>query len=107
MDQRQALRFESDQPVTVSILSASPVTRCAVIRNVSGLGLGPEMEAPVASGAAVKIEFEDSLLLGEVVYTRALENSMLMGVRLREGLRGLREMARASLEYAGAADRAR
>ena len=65
------------------------------------------MEGPVAPGTAVKIEFEDSLLLGEVVYTRALENSLLVGVRLREALRGLRELARASLEYAGAPDRAR
>jgi hypothetical protein len=100
MDQRQASRFEADQAVTVTILGKSPVTRRGVIRNASGLGLGLEMEGPVGIGAALKIEFEDSLLLGEVVYTRPLENSLLVGVRLSEVLRGLAELARACLQYA-------
>ena len=71
-----------------------------MVRNASGLGLGLEMEEPVAPGAALKIEFEDSLLLGEAVCTRPLENSLLVGVRLSQALRGLAELARACLGYA-------
>lgn len=100
MDQRQDARFEADQAVTVTTLGKNPSTRQAVIRNASGRGFGLEMKGHVAPGTAVKIEFEDNLLLGEVVYTRTLEDSVLVGVRLTEALRGLAELAQACQEYA-------
>ena len=101
MEQRKHPRLEVNQSITVTILGgrAVGVGFPAVVRNASGVGLGLEMAEPVAPGTALKIEFEDSLLLGEVVYTRPLENSTLVGVRLRETLRGFAELARACQVY--------
>jgi hypothetical protein len=101
MEQRKQPRLEVNQTLTVTILGegSDSASRPAVVRNASGVGLGLEMAGPVSPGAALKIEFEDSLMLGEVVYTRPLEKSTMVGVRLRETLRGFAELARVCQEY--------
>ena len=57
--------------------------------------LALELEGPVAIGSPVKIELEDCLFLGEVIYCRADEASFFVGVELEQALYGLSELARA------------
>ena len=66
----------------------------ARIRNISGRGIGLELEGPVAAGTAVKIEVEDALLLGEVIYCRKDEASFYLGVEIEQALTGLAELGR-------------
>jgi hypothetical protein len=45
-------------------------------------------------GTALKIEVDDCLFLGEVIYCREDEASFYVGVELEQALYGLRELAR-------------
>src|SRR5437763_1917436 len=80
MEQRREPRFELDQAVTVTILGDPEVLRTAKVKNRSGRGLGLEMAYPVGIGDALKIEFKDSILLGEVMYCRGDHGSYYVGL---------------------------
>jgi hypothetical protein len=94
MDQRREPRFEADQPVTVTVLSAPPARMNACVRNASGRGLGLFTSAPVPPGAAIRIEFDDNLVLGEAIYCRAEQEGHFVGVELDQVLVGLTELGR-------------
>ena len=95
MNQRRELRIETDQPVRVTIFGEPDIQLPAHIKNVSARGVGLELQGPVATGAALKIELDDALLLGEVIYCRADRASFYVGVELEHSLCGLRELAEA------------
>ncbi len=67
----------------------------ARVKNVSVRGIGVELGPRSAAGAAIKIEVEDALLLGEVIFCREDEESFFVGVELEQALFGLTELARA------------
>ena len=52
------------------------------------------MEVPVAAGTALKVELDDALLLGEVIYCRPDESVFYVGVELEHALCGLGELSR-------------
>lgn len=64
------------------------------IRNVSGRGLGVVTEARVDPGAALRIEMEDSVVLGEAIYCRSDGEGHFVGVELDQMLVGLTELGR-------------
>lgn len=93
MNQRREPRFPIDRPIVVTVFGPPDTRVEARIRNAAGRGLGLELAAPLASGAALKIELEDSILLGEVIYCRAQESGWYAGVELAHALFGLVELA--------------
>ena len=95
MNQRRELRIEIDQSVRVTIFGEPDIQLPARIKNVSPRGVGLELQGPVAVGAALKIELDDALLLGEVIYCREDEASYYVGVELEHSLCGLRDLAEA------------
>ncbi len=99
MDQRREPRFEADQAVTVTVLGECESQRSARVRNASGRGLALEMAVPVTPGTALKIHFEDSVVLGEAVYCRGGDNLYLLGVELDQVLCGLTELGRKLQEF--------
>ena len=94
MNQRREARFEANQSVAITLFGESDITIPARVKNISGRGIGLELEGPVAPGTAVKIELEDALLLGEVIYCRQDEASCYLGVQLEQALTGLAELSR-------------
>jgi len=94
MDQRREPRFESDQSVVLNILTEPPVRMAARVKNASGRGLGLVTPAPVAAGAAIRIELEDAVVLGEAIYCRSDEDGHFVGVELDQVLVGLTELGR-------------
>jgi len=52
------------------------------------------MEVPVPAGTALKVELDDALLLGEVIYCRPDESVFYVGVELEHALCGLGELSR-------------
>ena len=94
MDQRREPRFEVDQPVAVTVL-CEPQTRIAArVKNASGRGLGLVTAAPLPPGAALRIEIQDAIVLGEAIYCREDPEGHFIGVELDQVLVGLTELAR-------------
>lgn len=100
MEQRREPRFLAEQPVLVTVLGKHEIMEPARVRDASGRGLGLEMAIPVPTGAALKIEFEDSILLGEAMYCRDEKGSYFVGVELEQALCGLAELGRTLREFA-------
>jgi hypothetical protein len=100
MDKRREPRFQADQPVVVTILIEPQVRLDARVTNASGRGLGLVTDSPVPSGAPLRIEFEDSIVLAEAIYCRAEREGHFVGVELDQVLVGLTELARNLAAYA-------
>jgi hypothetical protein len=94
MEQRREPRFQADQPVVVTVLSDPEVRLDARVQNASGRGLGLVTAIPVEPGAAIRIEIDDSIVLGEAIYCRAESGSHFIGVELDQVLVGLTELGR-------------
>jgi hypothetical protein len=99
MDKRREPRFVADQSVTVTLLR-DPETRVpARVKDSSGRGLGLVSSLPVLPGTALKIEMDDSVILGEAVYCRKDRDYWFIGVELNQVLAGLAELGRRLQEF--------
>jgi hypothetical protein len=94
MDQRREPRFRADQAVAVTILGEQPTRLAARVRNASGRGLGLFVPCRVDPGAAIRIEIDDSIVLGEAVYCRSEPDGYYIGVELDQVLVSLTELGR-------------
>jgi hypothetical protein len=95
MNQRREPRFRADQQVRITVYGTPDLHLNATVRNVSGRGMGIEVEGPLAAGSALKIEMDDAILLGEVIYVRDEGKHFYLGVELEQTLVGLADLARA------------
>jgi hypothetical protein len=100
MDQRREPRLKADQSVVVTVLGDHEIQYAGTILNASGRGLAIEIGSAVAPGTAIKIELDDSILLGEAVYCKGGQASYLLGVELDQVLCGLTELAKKLQEFA-------
>jgi hypothetical protein len=64
------------------------------VRNASGRGLGVITAARVEPGAALRIEIDDGMVLGEAIYCRKEGDGHFIGVELDQMLVGLTELGR-------------
>jgi len=94
VEQRREPRFEADQAVHVIILTESRERLPARVRNASGRGLGLIMSRPVPSGAPLRIELDDAMVLGEAIYCRDEPDGFFVGIELDQMLVGLTELNR-------------
>ena len=92
MKERRDPRFGANQTVWITLFGEPDIQLRARIKNVSGRGLGLELDGPVATGAAVKLELDDTLLLGEVIYCRKDPSSYYIGVEIEQSLAGLADL---------------
>ena len=84
MDLRSQLRLEADEPVHVTVLGECETTLLGRITNYSANGMAMEIDAKVSIGTAVKVEWSNTLLLGEVCYCRATDHSQFQtGIQTR------------------------
>jgi hypothetical protein len=105
MDLRSQPRWNSDEPVEVTVLGEHETVFPGRITNFSSSGVGLLTDVPVAMGAAVKVEWTDTLLLGEVRHCRAVEKGFCIGLTLEHALYNtlqLAELARRLLDEAPA-----
>ena len=82
-----------DTPVTVTVLDGRGIRRGAQVTNASAWGIGLEMRCAVAPGALMRIEFEDSVVLGKAVHCREAAGSYYIGVKLDQALKSLSDLA--------------
>lgn len=93
MSQRREPRFHADQSVWITLFGEPDIRLPALIKNVSVRGIGLELEGPVAVGCALKVELDDAMLLGEVIYCHAAGTAFYVGVELEQALCGLSDLA--------------
>jgi hypothetical protein len=93
VDQRQTERRELSQAALVTVVGTSGKVLQGEIRNVSEGGTQIRLGEPLPPFTLVRIEYEDNLLLGEVVYCRQDRSSWLLGLRVEHGLFGLTALA--------------
>ena len=100
MNQRREPRFHLDQQLWITVFGEPDICLPARIKNVSPRGIGLELQGPLATGSALKIEIDDSLLLGEVIYCRDEEGAFYIGVEFEHALYGLGDLAHVVRDYA-------
>jgi len=94
MDLRSQPRLQSNEPVHITVLGEYETTFLGRITNWTECGLGLLTEQPAPAGAAVKLEWNNTLLLGEVCYCHPERDGFAMGVDLEHALYHTEELAR-------------
>ena len=103
MEKRSQPRVEADQAVYVTMLgeedqdgsktSKADAHFVARITNYSSRGMGLIIGGPVPMGAAVKVEWSNTLLLGEVCYCHRRADGFAIGLHLEHALYDTLELA--------------
>jgi hypothetical protein len=94
-EQRKAKRHQVRLSAIVSVIGTSaPVIRCE-IQNISESGVQIWADQPLHYASLVRIEYDDSLILGEVVYSKPEQAGWLVGIHAEHALFGLTALARA------------
>jgi hypothetical protein len=99
MNQRRQPRLAVNQSVAITLFGEPDFSLSGRIRNLSGKGIGLEFEEFVAAGTALRIELEDALLFGEVIFYRKDGDTYYAGVELEQALSGLGELSRILLAF--------
>ena len=102
MNQRRDSRFQTDQPIQITVFGQPDIQMQARVKNVSGRGVGLEVEGPLMIGAALKIILDDAILLGEVIYCREQVGGYYVGIELEQALSGLADLAAALRSFSDA-----
>lgn len=94
MDRRREVRVTADQIVKVTALGKYRQKMDGIAVDLSGRGLRVLLPDPVEPGDALKIDLEDTLLLGEVCYCTAQDYGYIVGIEVDQVLSGLADLAR-------------
>jgi hypothetical protein len=92
-DQRQSQRHELTQPAIVTMVGTTSHVLHGEIRNVSKGGTQLYLGQPLAVGSLLRVDYDNNLLLGEVVYCQQAENGWIAGLRIEHTLSGLTALA--------------
>lgn len=99
MDKRNEPRFETSITVRLTILGSSAGVPDKLVPasmiDISGRGLRLNTEVPVPVGSAVRVDFDDNILLGEVCHLgQTGPASFTCGVHLEQALTAVNNLAR-------------
>jgi hypothetical protein len=87
-DRRQTRRRQLSQSAVVNVLGTGQVFQ-GEIQNLSEGGTQIRMAEPLLVNSLVRIEYDDKLLLGEVVYCRQEQAGWVLGLRVEHALLGV------------------
>ena len=90
-DQRKAQR----QSAIVSVLGTVTPVFHGEILDLSDGGTQVWLDQPLPYASLVRINYDDNLLLGEVVYCQKEQAGWLVGIRVEHALLGVKALARA------------
>lgn len=94
MDLRTETRVPVQRPVKLTVLGDEPQEYQALLSNVSGRGLRVLVDAPVPLDSAVRVDLEDSIILGEVCYCEPFGGQWALGLEMEQALSDLRGLCR-------------
>ena len=92
MERRREARIRTDKPVELTVLGAEEASGPAQAIEFSGHGLQLVLHRPVPVNAAVKVEGDDWLMLGEVCYCRQEGIHFVAGLKIDQTLDNLQEL---------------
>jgi len=101
MELRREPRFETTQPVRLTVLGERQTELYGNVVNLSGTGMRLIVNGAIPQGAAVKLEFEERLLLGEVCYCEPMGGDYAVGLNLEHSLVHTQELARLAARLLG------
>lgn len=95
-DRRKHPRFAQNEMVQMTLLGQDGRSSQVKIVDASEFGVRIECADGLSPGSLIKVEGQDSLLLGEVLYCQSAEipGSHFLGVKLTRALFGLAELRR-------------
>lgn len=94
-DQRQTERRQLSQPAIVRVLGNDNQVLNGEIRNVSKGGTQLQLDQPLGIGSLLRVEYDNNLLLGEVVYCLQQQPVWIVGIRIEHALTGLTALSEA------------
>src|SRR6266851_2835498 len=94
MELRSLPRLEADEPVHVTVLGECETELLGRVTDYTAQGIGLVIDARVSVGTAVKVEWSNTLLLGEVCYCRPAGKGFAIGLQLEHALYNTIELAR-------------
>ena len=92
MERRREPRIQAFQKVDLILLGDNAPPIDANATQFSGNGLRLVLKQSVPVGAAVKVQGDDWLVLGEVCYCRKERLNFVVGLQLEHSLTGLRQL---------------
>jgi len=96
MDRRREHRFVTDQSVELVILGSEPgadVRLPSRLLNLSGRGLTLLSTRQIPSGTPLRVNVNDTVLLGELCHCTKAEGGYLCGVRLEQALTSVGDLS--------------
>jgi len=93
-DRRAESRFRVDSPAIITTLAEPFKNATGRLIDVSKSGMRVATRSPFPVGAGVKIQFQDSLVLGEVVRCSAEDAEFVLGISIENAFFGGRASAR-------------
>lgn len=104
MDQRGEPRIDVEQTVRVTTLGEQSQELSAQIANFSGTGMRLLVDRPFPAGVALRVEWDQTLLLGEVCYCQSVNGGYAIGVELEHALLHTNALSRLARELLGDVD---
>jgi hypothetical protein len=95
VDQRQTQRHRLSHAATITVVGTSTEVLHGEIRNISEGGTQIWSDRPLPSFTLLRVEYEDNLILGEVVYCLQQQSGWLLGLRVEHALFGLTALSNA------------
>lgn len=105
MDDHSQSGLKTNSPVQVTVLSETDVKSPGRVTQYSNESLELVAKTPASPGAAVKIEGDDVLFLGEVSSCRTQGDSFVLNVELQHAIYNTRELARLAKRLLDEAER--
>ncbi len=105
MDDHSQQGLKTDSPVQVTVLGETGAVSSGRITQSSSETVNLLVEKPAKPGAAIKLEGDDVLFLGEVSSCHPEGASFAISVELRHALYNTRELARLAKRLLDEADR--
>jgi hypothetical protein len=106
MDKRAEPRVNAEKKVEVTVLGDQPVTFPARVVNLSGRGMRLLSDHALGVGFPVGVEWDDSLLLGDVCYCESTPEGYAIGLELEQRLLQTADLVRLAGQMAGDPERA-
>jgi hypothetical protein len=94
MERRREARIRADKPVELTVLGVEDAGGPAQAIEFSGHGLQVVLHRPIPVNAAIKVEGDDWIMLGEVCYCRQEGIHFVAGLKIDQTLENLDELSR-------------
>lgn len=101
MERRAESRIPFNCPVRITLLSSPPERFDGVLVNVSGRGARLRVPRRIECDAALRIDLDNAMLLGEVCYCATDGDGYGIGVQLEHSLLNLSEVLRQRAQLLG------